>query len=311
MEISTDETPDTEIATCGFHAALDTMPSPLFAVLDGGHFDDLKDELADVGIASRSLFLEVGDDDMRRDGPRLVALEDRKTRKHIEELVLKKPCAVIWSCPDGENALWRHLRTINEVWIPDERFSSNERHSNKPVKYERVLFRHWDPNALAVILPLLDTQQLAHLFGPAQAIFIKADRLARAKRPDNLPKAQRGMLTIRGDQLEAVETHSRASYCSRMAAHLRAMAPQETAAMSEQELNERILRYEASGNGLGLTQERSLSIWGFLMLASGDRFEHQPEIREFLWSGPGTPDENVEALLHQMTRLANTIEEVS
>ncbi|SDP37478.1 DUF4123 domain-containing protein [Phyllobacterium sp. OV277] len=307
------ETPDSETKAHVFRAVLDGLPRPLFAVLDGGHFDDLEDELADVGITSRSLFLRGGEEAMRRDGPLLVALNDRKTREHIEELVLEKPCAVFWSCPEGEQALWRHLRTINEVLIPDTRFPNNDGRSGKSGKYERVLFRHWDPNVFAPILRLLDVQQFARLFGPAQSIFMNAigdSGLTRVPRPENLPKMPKGMLTIDADQLKAVETRHQTAYCRRMSAILREMAPHETAGMSEQELNDRVLRYEASGNKLGLTQERSLSIWGFMMIASGDRIENQPEIQKYLRSGPDTPDQNVETLLYQMTRLTSSIEEV-
>jgi len=29
------------------------------------------------------------------------------------------PCAIFWSCPDGDMVLWRRLRTINEILIPN------------------------------------------------------------------------------------------------------------------------------------------------------------------------------------------------
>ncbi|MHC1550370.1 DUF4123 domain-containing protein [Phyllobacterium sp. K27] len=314
MEIPKLDLPNAENAARAFRAALDTLPGPLFAVLDGGQFDDLEDELADAGITSRSLFLSGGDDDIRRDGPWMVALNDRRTRNHIEELALEKPCAVFWSCPEGEQALWRHLRSINEIMIPDDRIEGNDGKSGTPVKYERVLFRHWDPNVLGSFLPLLTAEQFMRLFGPATAILINATSqggLKRALRPEHPSKPTKGLLTIRRDQLEDVDSERRAAYCKQMSAHLREMAPHETARMSEQELNGRVLKYEASGNRLGLTQERSLGIWGFLMIASGDRFEHQPEIKQFVQSGPGTPDENMETLLHQITRLAGTVGEVS
>ncbi|MEP7455228.1 DUF4123 domain-containing protein [Phyllobacterium sp. SB3] len=305
--------PNAETTARTFRAVLDRLPRPLFAVLDGGHFDDLEDELADVGISSRSLFLKGGNEDIRREGPWLVALNNRRAYDQIEELALAKPCAVFWSCPEGEQALWQHLRSINEVLIPDNRIRNNDGHSGKPIKYERVLFRHWDSNVLAPIVRLFDVRQFAYLFGPAETIFMNAvdnGGLTRVPRPEGLPTAPRGTLTIYADQLETIEARHEASYCQRMSKHLRDMAPHETATMSEQELNDRVLRYEQSGNKLGLTQERSLSIWGYMMLASGDQFEHQPKIRAFLHSGPGTPDENVETLLHQMNRLASTINEV-
>ncbi len=294
-----------------FRAALDHMQGPLFAVLDGGYFDDLEDELADADISGRSLFLKGGDENMRRDGPWLVPLNNRRAREQIEELALDKPCAVFWLCPEGEQALWRHLRTINEIRIPDERFLANAESSDLAIKYERVLFRHWDPSVLSTVIPLLTTEQLVRVFGPATAVLINTPGgPKRALRPKDSPKTLRGMLVLGADQLSALHADRRTAYCDRMSSILKTMAPEQTAGMTQEGLDERILQYEASGNQLGLTQERSLSIWGFLMLSSGDRFENQPEIRRFIQSGPGTPDENVEMLLHQMSRLVDSMEEV-
>jgi hypothetical protein len=159
----------------------------------------------------------------------------------------------------------------------------------------------------------LNAEQFGRLFGPAKAVLMRSatkNGLARATKPDDLPTVSTGPLTISLDQLHAMDKVSEAKYCAKMSEILRKMGPRETAAMTDEELRERVLRYEVSGNKMGLTQERSLSIWGYLMLKSGDRFESQPEIRGYLLSKPGTPDENVETLLNQMTRLAGSIQEV-
>jgi hypothetical protein len=303
--------PDQESMAQAFRVALDQMPRPLFAVLDGGQFDDLEDELADVGIEARSLFLRGGDEEIRRDGPWLVALDNPETYAAIEELALEKPCAVFWSCLEGEQVLWKHLRSLNEILIPDTRFADNIG-MRPPATHERVLFRHWDPEGLAPVLRQADIEQFARLLGPAQMILMNAPGdggLVRAPRKQNLPRPPTGPLTLRAEQLEAIDNRSRKEYCSRMSAVLREMAPEETSRMSEAQLDELVLRYEASGNRLGLFQERSLSIWGFLMLTTGEKFENSPDIREFVVNGPGTPDENVETLLDQMVLMASTVEE--
>ena len=33
-------------------------------------------------------------------------------------MFVREPAAVFWSCPAGEPALWRHLRTLNKANIP-------------------------------------------------------------------------------------------------------------------------------------------------------------------------------------------------
>ncbi len=301
---------DSQTVARTLRATLNSMAPTLFGVFDGALFDDLASDLAARGISCRSLFLEPNDTEMERAGPWLVVLDNGEALEHACTLAMRRSCGVFWSCPEGEQALWRHLRSINEIMIPDVRFP--ERDPGAPKKYERVLFRHWDPNVLISVLPQLDADQFVRLFGPAQEILmnsISSGGLTRAMRPDGPPTSSTKPLTIRADQLEAVDLASRAKYCARMSSILRQMAPQETAGMSDAALNEKILLYEASGNRMGLTQERSLGIWGYLMLTSGDRFESQPEIRGYLQSKPGTPDENVETLLDQMVRLASTIKE--
>jgi hypothetical protein len=293
-------------------ATLNRMEQPLFAVLDGALFDDLPSILQQAELKHRSLFIKPEDREFERAGPWLVALVDSSARTIVETLALAQPCAVFWSCAEGEEVLWRHLRSINEILIPDVRYSQAE--ANGRLVHERVLFRHWDPNALSRMLRQLDARQYSRLFGPAQSILMNAPAeggILRSIKPQDYTRTPTGPLTIRAEQLEALDAQSRTTYCAKMSSILKQMAPQETSGMSDDELDERILRYEASGNRMGLTQERSLSIWGYLMLTSGDRFEGKPEIRGYLQSKPGTPDENVEILLDQMTRLAGTIEKVS
>jgi Domain of unknown function (DUF4123) len=293
-------------------ATLNSMEQPLFAVLDGALFDDLPGILRQADLKHRSLFIKPEDGEFERAGPWLVALVDSSARTLVEALALAQPCAVFWSCAEGEEVLWRHLRSINEILIPDVRYLQTG--ENGRLAHERVLFRHWDPNALSRMLRQLDAHQYSRLFGPAQSILMNAPAeggLLRSIKPQDDARAPTGPLTIRAEQLEALDAQSRTTYCAKMSSILRQMAPQETSGMSNDELDERILRYEASGNRMGLSQERSLGIWGYLMLTSGDRFESSPEIRGYLQSKPGTPDENVETLLDQMTRLASSIEKVS
>ncbi|MGK9233719.1 DUF4123 domain-containing protein [Inquilinus limosus] len=297
-------------------ATIAAFPGRKFAVLDGGQFEDLPGQCRHEGLFVRSLFLDHADEEAEKAGPWLVALDQEpKAIAKVLALVGNKPAAVFWSCDDGEAALHRHLRTLNMVRIPDWAAlgMANPPDPGKPTVHDSVMFRHWDPRVLGDIVPVLDPEQTARVLGPAGEIaYVAGDYggLKRVIREPDLPPAPRGMLTIRADQIEVIDARRRAAYYRRMSVHLRDMAPEETSGMSDDEVHDRVLRYEASGRKLGLTHERALSIWGFLMIASGERFELLPEVREFLRLGPGTPDENVETLLHQMTRLSSTLGEV-
>jgi hypothetical protein len=107
---------------------------------------------------------------------------------------------VIWSWPKGEMALYRHLRTLNLVKIPNEARAEAEAEgedvSNMP-SFETVLFRHWDPNVLGTLLPLLEVPQQARFLGAAGGLAFDAPDIGRmfaAPRPSGLPPPTPGML---------------------------------------------------------------------------------------------------------------------
>jgi len=281
MDASILEIPDTDATSRVFQAALDTLPTPLFAVLDGGHFDDLEEELTNVGIASRSLFLKGGDGDMRRDGPWLVAMKNRAACEHIEKLAFERPCAVFWSCQDGEQALWRHLRGINQVLVPDDRIPENDGRSGNPVVYERVLFRHWDPNVLGSFLPLFSVEQFARIFGPASAILVNltdSGRFKRALRPNNLPEASRGPLRIEAEQIEIVSQAKIHIMVGRVSEYLRSVAEEKTRGLSGDELAAFAHGSIRESVDLGVTSEGSHCRWAYMKLLSEGRISSSPQV---------------------------------
>lgn len=300
MEIPKLDLPNAENAARAFRAALDTLSGPLFAVLDGGQFDDLEDELADAGITSRSLFLSGGDEDMRRDGPWLVALNNRKTSTRIEELALEKPCAVFWSCPEGEQALWRHLRSINEIMIPDDRIEGNDGKSGTPVKYERVLFRHWDPNVLGSILSLLNAEQFARVFGPANGIIMNATDyggLKRAPRPNDLPLPNPGLLQIDPEQVEDLKEAMLHSSRLRIARYLKGNIPPHFSGITDEFVWGTTLASEQTADELGILTERGRARWSYVMMMSDGKAADIPEVRNYIKDGNDSPDNRVKSLI--------------
>jgi hypothetical protein len=296
METPTLDIPNAENATRAFRAAIDMLPEPSFAILDGGHFDDLQDELADAGINSRSLFLPGGDADMLRDGPWLVSLTDRSIRAHIEGLAVEKPCAVFWSCPDGEQALWQHLRSINEIMIPDDRIAGNDGKSGTPVKYERVLFRHWDPNVLGSLLPLLHAEQFARVFGPATGILMNATDyggLKRAPRPNDLPSPKPGLLQIEPEQIDSLKEAMLHSSRLRIARYLKGNVPPHFSGTTDSYFWGVTLASEETADELGIRTERGRARWSYVMMLSDGKAAGAPEVRNYIQDGNGTPDNRV------------------
>jgi hypothetical protein len=301
MDTASLNLPDPADVARTLQATLGEMPQPLFAVLDGALFDDLPGDLLSAGFSCRSLFLEHGDKEVERAGPWLFALDNERARAHAEALALAQPCAVFWSCPEGEMALWRHLRTLNEVMIPVEGSAREE--ADQPAQYERVMFRHWDPNVIAAVMPVLDAEQFARMFGPSTYIFINAPDyggLKRIPKPDSLPPAPPGPLRLTPDQIGDLKRAMVHSSRLRIGRFLRRTASEETKQFDDRQLLEVVDQYNRQARALGVDEERAQTRFAWLMLCSKGQFILSPGVKAYLGSGDGTPSSRVHRLTEAM-----------
>ena len=126
------------------------LEGPVFAVLDGAFFDNLPNALMRMGISYRSLFRETTDPSLQLAGPWLVDLRQSDENEHddipsantetmsvanqektvqlriarsahaVLDLVGHCPGLVFWSGNEtlDEGALWKHLRSLNQVRVP-------------------------------------------------------------------------------------------------------------------------------------------------------------------------------------------------
>lgn len=111
-------------------ANVDMQDGPVYAVLDGAHFENLPQQLLIGGFVSRPLYLDRGDNDPQRvqTSPHLVWIDEREmslmgrrpalVTLELLALIGDRAGAVFWQCPTGGEALYRHLRGINMVLIP-------------------------------------------------------------------------------------------------------------------------------------------------------------------------------------------------
>jgi len=218
------------------------MPRPIFAAMDGALFDDLPGDLTRKGVFCRSLFLGA-DRETELNGPWLVSITNDEVEAYLAKLASEQPCAVFWSCPEGERALWHHLRTINEILIPKSA-SSNPGGAdpyNNTSDSIRVTFRHWDPNVLANTIPALTPIQLSRLFGPAKEIVLNShDHGGRksATRTDDLPEPSRGLLKLDELTIQLMERERQEVPARRRMLYLRYVAPDHTRDMSDGGLDE-------------------------------------------------------------------------
>ncbi|GGB11721.1 hypothetical protein GCM10011491_44520 [Brucella endophytica] len=144
----------------------------------------------------RPLYLDrgTGTADQLRTAPQLVWLDrDRKhaLRDRTEEnypineavvdkmfaLVEERHAVVFWLCKAGGDALYRHLRTINMVNIPEEAAKKGSLDPRDEVsgRFMPVLFRHADPNVLAQVMPVVDRPLIKKFLGPAESVVFLPD----------------------------------------------------------------------------------------------------------------------------------------
>lgn len=360
----------------------------VYAVLDGAQFDDLPAELRGQGLAHRSLYVDVADDELILAGPWLVDLHhlrvdedvaDLHEEKHVEprqaaeepddetlyaqadalaqamrisveagdetgggRLVLQqtvplaskadpaiqlekvlavvgdKPAATFWvgEASLAEPVIWRHLRTLNRVLIPQGYGEDDKGPSTLPISvangqegggktHEAVLFRHCDGNVLAAVLPALDASQFTRLFGPARALAFHAPDhptpsgsfVWRALAPDGTSAAPAGMLQIDADQMHAVEEARQERSRRKVVAYLRDVDPASTEGRSDAELHKAIRCYENTGNAYGLTSERAHMKWAYLMSVSDGDIDNAPQTREFFRQSSKHPDDRIDDLM--------------
>ena len=279
--------------------AVEAMTGQVSVVLDGGAFDNLPRILQEEGISARSLFLEGASADFRLSGPWLVDLSAIPVRSYIGWLDAKNACAVYWSCPSGTDDLYRHLRTINEVMIPLEQTSSDLPASSSP-QYERVLFRHWDPNVLGALLPILTRPQIARFLGPADCVVFNAPDyggVKRVKAPADLPATPPGPLRIERHQIEKLKAAMLHSSRLRIARFLKANTPPYFSGVDDNFIWGATLASEKSADELGIKTERGRARWAYVMIMSDGKAADAPEVRNYVGDGGDTPDNRVKSLI--------------
>jgi hypothetical protein len=271
--------------------ALRQLPGPIFATVEGAHFNDATAELKEFGLSGLPLYLEGDSDADVASGPHLVAIRNAYALERLSAMIGDLPAAVFWSWQDGLNALYRHLRTINLIEIPNE-----DRAAGAP-SHETVVFRHADPNVMASILPLLDAAQFSRLIGNAAGLVMNAPErggLKIAPRPENLPDPARGFLRLSDAQLKGLEAVELDKSRLRVARFLRETAPDETQALQESQMRDLVLAAEARGNELGLQSEHSHFLWAYMYVTTGGRSAEDRRIRAALTRTGVDPDRMME-----------------
>jgi hypothetical protein len=105
------------------------------------------------------------------------------------------------------------------------------------------------------------------------------------------------MMIIRREQLGAFEGAAQETFRREVAAYLRKHLPGHTATISDEELDAKILRWQARAARHVVVTERAIAKWCFLSLATKDEFDELPEIRDYLAQPAPEPSIKVSTLM--------------
>ena len=301
-----------------------------YAVVDAAHFDNLQELLNAAGLPFHPLYLDEKDPAPGAEiaGPHLVELPTPSSARKLISLAHGKPAIVWWVWPEnGEGTaaeIYRHLRRLNVIEIPSDRFDADEHpaaasdtglidhvdhgheHAPQPPKtesYDLVIFRHADPNVIAMLLPLLDATQVSRLFGDAMGIVVVAqefDGVREFPRPLSLPPKLGGRLKIKPKQYDGLAPVMDHRSRIRIAAYLRDVAELQTKDFDDSALMQVVHQAEQTGNEMGIASERGLALWAFLIVLTGGAALSSPEVRNRLSSSDNDPDDEIEALVGEI-----------
>ncbi|WP_416409127.1 hypothetical protein [Agrobacterium rosae] len=315
-----------------------------FASLDGDLSDGELAALSERLVAEMAESIASGDESGGRMLPSDGIDKPDEVEQRIEallKLVGDQPGVVFWICNRtvSDDEMFRHLRSINRVLMPqdwatsaDQKIVDNQNESNfgeiasaagaqdeaKPAaqdaergseRLEAVVFRHADPNVMLQVFPLLSPEQAARLIGPAEQVFFApgpmwGGGIKRARRPVGVVPPK-GMLRINTEQMAELHAVRAQSSQRKIAGYLRTVAPQQTAGISDQDLDVFVTRSYRSGTKLGLRAERGQGYWAYLLLYSGGRMGRDPATRDMLLNHPelGTPDQKIYLLMQRLSSL--------
>ncbi len=214
-------------------------------------------------------------------------------------LAAERPCAVFWSCAEGEPALWRHLRMINQVLIPAEDASEGRR-GTQP---ERAAVpapgpeRAGERAAAAGPGPVRPRARPGPGGGDACAGLWR-DPLEVPRPPDLPAPVPRPAPAGPGADERAAEAVMVQASRLRIARFLkepdaaRCRAGSPTRSCGGRPSPARGPRPE-----LGIREKQGRARWAYVMVLSGGKAATLPEVRGFVGNGEATPDQQVKALI--------------
>ena len=189
----------------------------------------------------------------------------------MSAITVDLPAVVFWSCPEGDVALYGHLRRLNRVRLPV--WAAAGKAGPDPgvaadLGYETVLFRHWDPRVLETLLPVLDEAQFSRIMGPAAEIcFVAPDHggLKRVIADASWPPASPGMMVLRPERVGDVTDRLASARRHRLRLYLRDVTGPALDGLPDRAVDEHVRYSERTAKELGIVTEAGQCRWTYLV----------------------------------------------
>ncbi|QDH17380.1 DUF4123 domain-containing protein [Swingsia samuiensis] len=275
---------------------IDAWPHrPIFIAMDGAQFDNLPNLLRKNKIFFKSLFLDRKPGSVGRSGPFLATIAP-----HQGEFFLSLPDvlngSVFWNAQCSFDTFYRHLRTLSLVRIPSQ--------SEEKSKTRMVVFRHFDPKTIALILPIMTLPQRARFFGPAQSLLISVpEGVLEAKRRSNWPEPEKGFLSFDQEKMNLITDAMKLRSHHKIAKFLRDTAPDQTKDMNDEALLKFVERSEEESKIFEVTTEAGKGRFAWLQLMSHEKFSKDPAIITYMKSVRHDPDLGLKHLISMTSKV--------
>jgi hypothetical protein len=263
------------------------------AVVDGMRIRDAQPVLAQERIYAQSLILDAPRRPIPRNGPWMAPVDQSGVVRLAGIPGMQQGC-VLWGGPVEPNIAFQHFRRLNQSMIP----------SDDGEGQDRVLFRHWDSETLALIYPVLKPGQRAQLFGPFVALALysaDADMPLFAQRERDWPPPARLPIVFDADQMKRIETAMKARSDRNVARYLRRNAGPQLAGVDDAALQGHVVAWREQAGAWGATSEAGVGRFAWLQIATGGKFASIPGMHATIAQTPGaSADLQLKRLMHVM-----------
>lgn len=235
-----------------------------------------------------------------------------------------KPGLVFWigDASLTEDILFSHLRRLNRILVPNDSIGDEATDvlleaaadaeeilvAKENDAYELVVFRHADANVMAQVFPALNEVQAARLFGPCHQLLFAPDPdwsggIKRARKPNDLPAPPSGPLRWEPETVRAIKAQRMEVSRRKVMSYLREVDP-NAGELSDAELRQRVLIYEASGNTIGLQSERAHMKWAYLMSITDGKADSDGIAKAYFQKNSKHPDDAIDDVLDALDKAA-------